>query len=124
MPSSRVLSFTDPFAFQSALRIPIVKREVRLLRNQVPGWRRFGGRCRRNRERQPRVPARWTIRLVEFPICLEVQISLHVADGEDIADLWTHSEDTRSETTEKRTSASIVRYLLVGISNEADEDLF
>ena len=48
---------------------------------------------------------------------------LHVADREDIADLWTHPENTRSETTKTGVSASIVRDLLIGISNEAYENL-
>ena len=61
---------------------------------------------------------------IEFPVCLQVEISLHVADGKDIPDLRAYSENARSEAAEKRTSAGVVRDLLVGVSEEAHEGLF
>src|SRR3981189_3365010 len=96
----------------------------RLLRNQVAGQRGCGGGRRRNRKRQPRIPARWPICRVEFPVCLQAQISLRVADGKDRAELRPHSENPRSESAEYRLLASVVRDLLIRISNETDKGLF
>jgi hypothetical protein len=60
---------------------------------------------------------------IKSSIRLEVQISLHASNEEDLSDLRAHSKDTRFETAEKRASAGIVRDLLICISNEAYEDL-
>jgi hypothetical protein len=88
------------------------------------------GRCcirrcgRGNRECQPRIPTGRPIRRIELPVCLQVQISLHVANGKDIPELRDHSENAGFEAAEQGASANVVGDLLVGVSDDAYEGLF
>ena len=54
---------------------------------------------------------------------LQVQISLHVSDREQISDLRSNAEHPRPEAAEKRVLAGIVGDLLIHIADKADEDL-
>jgi hypothetical protein len=95
-----------------------------LLRHQMPGWRHGAfRRSRRDRERQPCVPARWTIGRIEFAVAFQVQISLHVSDRENISDLRTDAEHAGLHSAQDRELTEIVGDLLIRIADQADEDL-
>src|SRR6187402_1549651 len=91
-----------------------------------PPCRRHGAgwRHRRDRERQPGIPARRPVLGGELAIGFHVEISLHVPNREEISELWTNSEDPGSKTTEDGILTEVVRDLLIGVSHEADENLF
>jgi hypothetical protein len=91
----------------------------------VSGWRHGAlRRCRRNRERQPGVPARWPVGRIEFAIAFQVQVSLHVSNRENKPNLRTDPEYPGPEATKDRAPADVVGDLLIGISNKTDKDLF
>lgn len=87
------------------------------------------GRCcigcggRRNCERYPGIPAGWPIGRIKFAVGVDVQISLHVAYGKDVAPLGTHPDNPRSEAAEKGTATGVIGDLLIGVSNKSDEGL-
>ncbi len=65
-----------------------------LLRHHSPRRRhRAGGRHWRDRERQPGVPARRPVGLIEFALSLQIQIALHVANWKQKSDLRTYVDD-------------------------------
>src|SRR5882757_9583530 len=87
------------------------------------------GRCYRlrcflrDRECQPRVPARRPVSGVELSISLQAQKCLIAPNGENISDLRAHAEYARAETAENCRLTEIVGDLLVGVADEADKDL-
>src|SRR5690348_15751565 len=94
-----------------------------LLRHPGPGSGAHG-RLRRNRKRQPRIPARGPICRIEFPVSLQVQVTLQTAaEWKNISDLRAHTEDARPEASEYRSSAPIIGDLLIGVTDKTNEDL-
>ena len=53
--------------------------------------------------------------MVEFAIALEVQVSLHAADGENISNLWTDTDDAGFEGTQYWGAAVVASELLVEV---------
>ena len=60
---------------------------------------------------------------IEFAVTLQVQISLHVSDRENISDLGTDAEHPRPEACLDRMWAGIVGELLIRITDETDKEL-
>ncbi len=84
--ASRILRPGDP----TQLRIS------RLLRHDPPRRRdRAGGRHRPDRERYPGVQAGWPVLRFELAIGFRVEVSLHVADGKQEANLRADAEHAR-----------------------------
>src|SRR5207342_2224553 len=89
--------------------------------------RRRNCRCRcgiRDGEGHPHVPAFRPVFCSEFPVALEIQISLLVSNRKQIAELGAKAEDARFESVEEWSRADIVSDLLVGVADHADEELF
>src|SRR5882757_382972 len=87
------------------------------------------GRCYRlrcflrDRECQPRIPARRPVSGIELSISLQAQKCLIAPDRENISDLRAHAEYARAEAAENGRLTEIVGDLLVGVADEADKDL-
>jgi hypothetical protein len=58
-----------------------------------------------------------------FPICFQVQVSLHIAHRKDVSNLRPNSQNARLESAEDRVLPAVVRDLLVRVSDKADENL-
>src|SRR5262245_9903998 len=80
------------------------------------GWRRR----RRYSKCDPGVPAVGSVVGVEFPIGLQVEISLYVADRKQISELRTNSDNARSVFTQKSRSTAVPGELFVEISDGTD----
>ena len=55
---------------------------------------------------------------------LSRQESLQIADRKDVSDLWTDAENAGAEPAEDGRLTKVVCDLLVGITYQADEQLF
>lgn len=84
---------------------------------------RAGGGGLRDRERQPRVPAGWAIGCIEFAISLQAQKCLIVPNRENKSNLRADAENARAEAAENGRLTEVVGDLLIGMADEADEDL-
>src|SRR6267143_6844100 len=84
---------------------------------------RAGGGGLRDRERQPRVPAGRAIGRIEFAISFQAQKCLIVPNRENISNLRANAENARAEAAESGRLTEVVCDLLIGIADEADEDL-
>src|SRR6185312_646759 len=78
------------------------------------------GRFRRDREGQPGIPALSAVLRREFPISLQVEIALHVAERKQVADLRTDAGDARAEAVERSRRSGIVCDLLEVIADQAE----
>src|SRR5258708_3535838 len=85
---------------------------------------RAGGRGFRDREGQPGIPARRPVFGGEFAISLQAEECLIISDREDVSDLRAEAQHARTEAAQNRILTKIVSDLLVGITDEADEQLF
>ena len=79
---------------------------------------RRGGR--REGEGQPDVPAVGPVRGVELVVPLEVQVALHPAGREKVAELRADAGDTRLEAADVVTRAAVRGELLVEVADGAD----
>jgi hypothetical protein len=77
-------------------------------------WLHHGGFRRRNRECQPCVPARRAVGSIEFAVSSQAEEALHVAQGEDVSNLRTDTENPRPESAEDWILTGVVGDLLVG----------
>src|SRR5437899_923379 len=84
-----------------------------LFREPRPRRSRRLGRRRLKIEGQPDVPARRPICIVEFAVGLQVQISLHVSDRKDVADLRSDADHPRLEATDAIAGAAVAADLLI-----------
>src|SRR6202008_34174 len=83
-------------------------------------WRRR----RRKIERQPEIPARRSICIVEFAVGLQVEIALHfVSAWKDVAELRPDADHARLEAADAIARAAVAADLLVEVTHEADLDL-
>src|ERR1700730_5200783 len=97
---------------------------ITLLRHQSPRRRDSAGRRhRRDRERQPRIPSRRPVGLIEFAVSFQIEITLHVADREQVSDLRTDADHSRPESTQDGVLSEVVSDLLIHVSHQADKDL-
>src|SRR5229473_1570850 len=96
----------------------------RLFRHQMPGWCHRLRRGLQDRECQPGVPARWPVGGVEFAIALHAEKCLVVPNRENISKLRPDAENARAEAAQDRRLSEVISDLLVGIADQADENLF
>src|SRR5579872_1354958 len=81
-------------------------------------WRWCGGG---DVESYPGIPAGGPVFASEFPIRLEIEISLQlVAERKDVADLRADADDLRLEATDAIAGSAVAADLLVDIADEAD----
>src|SRR5262249_17938155 len=98
---------TSPSLHSAARRFVEVEPLLKSLRSRSTSifarerWSRGGRRClrgRRDRERDPRIPAGWPVLPFELAVALEVQVALHGAQGsahrKDDADLRADADHT------------------------------
>src|SRR5437868_9934188 len=78
---------------------------------------------RRQGEGQPDIPAFRTVLGTEFIETFQIDIGLHLAGRDEIADLRPDAEDTRLEITERGAVTIIAGELLVVIAGDAGMDL-
>ena len=89
-----------------------------LFRSHQPRRGRGRWRCRRDHECDPGVPAVRPVLGGEFPVALEIEIALHVADREDEPDLRAEADDLRLEAADPIAVAAVAADLLVDVADE------
>ena len=82
-----------------------------------------GRRSRRNRERQPSIPAIGSVLRVKFLIGFQVEIALHIPDREQIRDLRSNAKDLRLEAADPITRAAVTANLFVNVADYAEGEL-
>src|SRR5215470_11968724 len=83
------------------------------------GLRRRG----RDREGQPRIPTLGAVLRAELLEAFQVDVTLHVADRENVADLRADAGDARTKTVEPGRHTRIVGDLLEVIADHTDMEL-
>src|SRR5215469_12075910 len=84
----------------------------------------LSGRCRRDRKREPDVPAVGSILGGELPVGFQVEISLQVPDGKEVADLRAEADDARLKTADAVSGSAVTADLLIEVADNADQKLF
>lgn len=82
-----------------------------------------GGRCRRQRVRQPQIPSVWPGGVVELTISLDAERALHIPHGEQIPELRTDSDDAGFERTQDGSAAPVRSELIIDITNQTNLQL-
>ncbi len=89
----------------------------------MPRWRNCRCRCGiRDGEGHPHVPAFRPVFCGEFPVALEIQISLLVSNRKQIAELGAEAENARFESVEQWSRANIVSDPLIVISDQPSQN--
>src|SRR5262249_50339812 len=78
----------------------------------------------RDRESKPRVPAIGSILRREFPVALQVEITLKISHREQVSDLRTDPADARLEIAQDWGSADVGGEVVIPIADAADLKLF
>src|SRR5580704_13341669 len=90
-------------------------------RSRRCGWRR---RRRRDRKRNPRIPAGRPIRPGEFSVGLQIEIALHAADRKYVTELRANAQNLRLEAADAIARTAVAADVLVGVADQADLHLF
>ncbi len=91
----------------------------RLFRDHPARWRGRRGCRRRNRERDPGVPAVGTVLRCKFAIILQIEIALQVADRKDEAVLRANPDHLRVKAADAVAGAAVAADLLVDIAHRS-----
>src|SRR5215472_14256828 len=77
----------------------------------------------RDRETEPDVPAVWPVLVGELPVGFQVEISLQVPNGKEVADLRPEADDARLKTADAVSGAAVTADLLIEVANNTDQKL-
>src|SRR5262245_36110556 len=94
-----------------------------LFRDHSSRWRGRRGCRRRDRERDPGVPAVGTILRRELAVILQIEIALQVADRKDEAELRTSPEYLRLEAADAVAGTAVAADLPVDVAHRSDLEL-
>src|SRR5215467_3360389 len=81
-------------------------------------------RSRRDREREPDVPAVRPVLGRELPVGFQVEISLQVPDGKEVADLRAKTDDARLKTADAVSGPAVTADLLIEVADNTNKKLF
>src|SRR5215467_41028 len=84
----------------------------------------LSGRCRRDRKREPDVPAVRPVLGGELPVGFQVEISLQVPDGKEVADLRAKTDDARLKTADAVSGPAVTADLLIEVADNTNKKLF
>src|SRR5215469_9104633 len=84
----------------------------------------LSGRCRRDRKREPDVPAVGSILGSELPVGFQVEISLQVPDGKEVADLRAETDDARLKAANVISGPAVTAHFLIEVADNTDHNLF
>src|SRR6266487_3825796 len=91
-----------------------------LFRDHPSRWRTRRGRRRRDRERDPGVPAVGTVLRGKFAVVLQIEIALKVPDRKDEAELRANPNDLRLKATDAVAGAAVAADLLIDVAYRSD----
>ena len=66
-----------------------------------------GGRHRRDRERQPRIPSRRPVGRIEFAVSFQIEVALPVSNRKQKSDLRTDANGVGAETVQDRAGSAL-----------------
>jgi len=61
---------------------------------------------------------------IEFPVRLQIDVGLHLADRKNETDLWADTDDARFEWAQLWSATPVGRDLLIEVTDCSDENLF